>query len=323
MNRHTLTTVLLTLTIALPAFAAEPIAQADELAWSITLHPKALAQSDLGRSWTEQVGQLHPDWNEKNRMVSESLGIDLWKTSDTIVLFNDSYEPGAFVGVAMLGPSAGNIEGALLSVPGYESQMYDDDIIMNIIPWEHRRRDDDKLFSAVVRLEDGRANYFVAGLDRGAVEDLIERLREGRTDLNLSASDATALMSMHAYRSAPKRTLRGPYAGLIGMLTGMELRVSEDGGQMTASLIAEVDEPARARQLQQMAQGWTTFLTMAAGFNESAAPTHAVMEQIEVLQDERKVSLSLTCGSEAVIDAIRNLAVDKPFDSHEHHGDHE
>lgn len=315
MIRRTITTVLLTAAIALPT-VAEPLIDVDELAWSMTMRPKAMAQSELGRAWAEEVSTLHDDWNEKYAMMTESLGIDLFKTSDTIVMFNEDYEVGAFSAVVSLGDTAGNIEGALLSVPGYESWMLDDETILNVIPWEHRGRDGDRLYSAVVRLDDGKANYFVAGLDRGRVEGLVRRLQGGQTDLELSADDASALMTMHAYRPAPKRQLRGPHAGLLGMLNAIDMSVVEDD-QVTVRLSAEIENETRARQVYEMAQGWTTFLTIVAGFNEDAEPTHEVMEQLRVDRVGQRVSLSLTCEPEAMIAAIRNLAIDQPFDGRE------
>lgn len=320
MIRRTFFTAALAVSLALPV-AAEPLVDAGALAWSMTLRPQAMAASRLGQSWSREVGSLHEDWTEKYDLMSESLGVDLFESSDTFIMFNEDYEVGAFNAVVSLGGTAGNIEGAMLSVPGYESRMIDDETILNAIPWEHRGREGDYLYSAVVRLDEGQSNYFVAGLSDAKVEELVRRLQSGFTNLELFEDDTSALMVVHAYRPAPKRQLRGRHAGLLGLLTGMDLRVVEDE-TVTVTLAAEMENAVRARQVHEMMQGWTTFLTLAAGFNDAAGPTHEVMQQIEIIRDDRRVTLSMDCEPEAMMAAIRNLAVDKPFDGHEHRGHH-
>ncbi len=41
------------------------------------------------------------------------------------------------------------------------------------------------------------------------------------------------------------------------------------------------------------------------------------MEQIEISSEGDRVEMNLSCDAGAVVEAMRNLAVDKPFDAQE------
>lgn len=293
-------------------------------AWSMTLRPQAIVNSELGKTMWEQMTKLHPDLPAQRKALRETLGIDPLNDVESITIFATEFGPQEIAMVADLGSSSGNIEGAMLAAPGYDSYTHGD-LIVHITPMGprpprggHAHDDrpeppphaDRKAYTAVVPF--GEKQYaLVSSFSSDKTEQLIAQVKAGQFSFVPQGEADDQMLSVTLMQAPPKFTHRGPHGHLLAMITGGGLSISGNE-QVTIAATLDVTDEARARQMQQLAQGGIAFLGMVANEQQHVRPLVEIIGKTAVTADGKRVSMSLTASAESISHALAVAA------EHEH-----
>ena len=276
-----------------PAASADDAAPAglipNDAAWGVVFDPgmirdSALAQQTLDRLRPEQRDGL----NDKLDGLSNMLGINLRQDLGQIAAFGYGYTPDQMAMAIDVGSAQGNIEGLLLAAENYQSYDYKDLIIHSI----QTSPEEPRLYCAVVPPAadaDGPNPRGVVLLspNDGLAERLVDETRAGAPVAGPEALEDNEFIRVWVDRIPLEAFGEGsPQSNILTMIQSLEILGTTDARQTAMSLRLTTNNPARARQIFQMASGGKAFIEFAAGSDPDAAKLADLLSYIAIEDPE-------------------------------------
>jgi hypothetical protein len=202
----------------------------------------------------------------------------------------------------------GNIEGLLVSLPGYESTEIGGLTIHSAKP-----DDDNQLYGCLKQGKDG--NYtFTISPDReklmAVVQDMARSTPLMQTNLD---DDRKTFLSLQVTDLSGIDLGEGPQSNVAKMLQGMNVSISEDSEnlELRSTLLAATQK--KAQQLRQAIQGVVAMLELAASMDESDE-VQQILDQVRklsVVQDDTKVRVKWSVPAAQVIEILESELNDR------------
>jgi len=209
--------------------------------------------------------------DEKLDGLSNMLGINLRRDLGRVVAFGHGFAPQDMAMAIDIGRAEGNLEGLMLAVEGYASYDYGDLLIHSL----QSSPDQPRVYSAIVpAAADAPERTGVVLISPAAelTESLVDRVRAG-----VPVSDPAALGGDEFVRVWIDRLPAEVFgegsrqSNVISLIQSLELVGSTDAQQTALDLSLTTANPARARQIFQMASGGKAFIEFAAASDPDAA----------------------------------------------------
>lgn len=300
--------------VALAAVPLSPsLAQADTLtppdaAWGMVFDPGKVRSSAL-------AGQLLAHFDEAQRAnldekidgLSNMFGLNLRQDLGQIVAFGDSFSPADIAVAVDIGDAQTNVEGLLLTNENYQSYDYGDLIV-------HSIQDPDKprLFCAVIPGSDTQSGVLLMSPGKEKTEGLVDAAKAGAkvVDHAALANDGDFFRLWVDRIPADMFAGQPQQSNIAGMIQSLEIVGSTGEVDTSLALHVTLTNPARARQIYQMAAGGKALIELAAGSDAEAAKLADLLAYVRVEQpaeNSNLLSITALCdndGLAAVLDML-------------------
>lgn len=278
-----------------------------DAAWGLIFDPAKVRSSALTSHVMDHFDDAQrASLNEKIDGLSNMLGLNLRQDLGTIVAFGQSFAPQD-IGVAVdVGAAQTNLEGLLLADANYDSYEYTDLIIHSV----RGEPDKPRLFCAVLPGSELRDGVVLLSPSKTNTEKLVDQVRGGA-----NVADAAALQPQEFLRLWVSRIPQDIFANnprqsnIAGLIQSLELVGSTGDDDTALTLNLTMGNPARARQIYQMAAGGKALIELAAGSDPDAAKLADLLAYISVKQDAGSALVSITAlcdttGLASVLDML-------------------
>ena len=307
--------LLVSLLVASNTVHAQSIPAPDDARFSVRVDLAAIQETNLGKKLLNAVRMMAAeelgdgkDPKEAFEGIEKALGFDPFTELRSITIFGrDMEDPtDGLQGVVGMGDTTGNLEGLLLTLPGYDSTEHGDHVIHTVSP-----DDDFRLFGAI----HGRRNKrIVIGTSLKSVQTMLDDMDNQRSvspsDLTSRRDDADSLVTVRLLE-IPKLDLEGPPEALLKLVKDATLHVRAYGDDMEVELNIVSDTEKHAEQLQQLAQGAAAMVDLARDVEEDDEDLEMVASVLETLKAERdddEIHLRLRIPEDLVIEFLREEA---------------
>lgn len=307
--------------------AAAPVA-ADEVRVTLPKGVKFVVQLDAAAIQKSAIGgrlieglksevlsDLEEDEGLSMDKIVEILGFDPFEEVQSIAVAASDYESPekSLVGCVQLRSTTGNLEGLLLSVPGYDVEEVDGRQIHSARPEE------DRPVYGAFHGEDGGSRTVVLGSDRDAVVAVLDAL-DGNAGGDDSSRSVTLggkngpLVSVQVFELPDEiAKSEGPQANIAKVVRSGSLRITEadENVRIAASIVAGSGQ--QAEQLEQAARGLGAMIGLAAANDpddEDLKMVQQVLKELKVSRDGDTVELNLSLPAEVVMPFIEENVLD-------------
>jgi hypothetical protein len=186
--------------------------------------------------------------------------------------------------VVEMGKTTGNLEGLLLSLPGYQSSSHGDYLIHSAAP------DGPRVFGAVHTDSAGLKTIAVAS----SVEDIPQLLDaiDGKAisqRLNLRQAE-NCILSLRVDELPMNQLEPGPPSNVARLMQQVAVVVTDQAGDFDCKLIVTAKQENQAEQLQQMAQGLVAMVAFVNPDKGEEEKIKALQQLVQGVQVERKGS---------------------------------
>ncbi|MEO0514960.1 MAG: hypothetical protein AAF086_06655 [Planctomycetota bacterium] len=313
--KRTLSLVAVIGAVALAASPTAPLlAQAQpatltppDAAWGMVFDPAKVRSSALaGHVMAHFDEAQRADLNDKIDGLSNMFGLNLRQDLGQIVAFGDSFAP-ADIGVAVdVGPAQTNLEGLLLANENYQSYDYGDLIIHSI-----QDPDQPRLFCAVLPGSDDKSGVLLLSPGQALAEQLVDNAKAGA-----KVVDPAALAGQDFFRLWVNRIPDDLFAGqprqsnIAGMIQSLEIVGSTGEADTALALNITLTNPARARQIYQMAAGGKALIELAASSDPDAAKLADLLAYVRVEQPQdnsNRLNITALCDTQGLASVLDML----------------
>ncbi|MEM6750056.1 MAG: hypothetical protein AAF612_06255 [Planctomycetota bacterium] len=298
------------------AFGQEALVTgAEEAAWSIRFDMARCVQSPLGQEllahWEEEEDA---DADELFEGLLEASGLDLREDVGEVLLMGDGYDgEGLRVLAAELSDTPGQIEGWLLTMPGYESAELDDTTLIHSFLMmddddDYEDHDDPfadnhipRVWAALPQAGADGPYFAVAATDPDQARAMAEAVRNGTSRLTADGLAEGVLIELNA-RNLHDLPMDADEMGsqvLASMRAVAITLANPDEETVNLSVRLTAQSPARGRQIAQLLRGLL------------ALPQLAAVEDDEA-QDLAEVAQRVTIGYEAGSNEVTASATAEP-----------
>lgn len=196
----------------------------------------------------------------------EVLGFDPFEEVQAVVVAAAEYEAPekSLVGVIQLRKTTGNLEGLLLTLPGYSVEDHGDHQIYSATP------DDSKTLFCAFHTDGAGNRSVLLAAQRDSIVLMLDSL-DGKGKSSASEKSVTLggrdspMVVVDLFELPPEMiNQEGPPANVAKIVRSLSMQVSESGGAVNfaASLIANAEK--QAEQLEQMVKGLHAMVGLAA-----------------------------------------------------------
>ncbi len=232
--------------------------------WEVHLNVHELFASPLGGLINKAILQKVLDKKHSVESFVEAIGLDPRTAVQEVILAGNSFDDTAPRIVADLGPSAGNLEGWLLAVPGYESETLSSGALLHsITPDEGESK---RIWCAIPKDSTKSNRILIAALDRETVVQMVEFVEqssleqfsnrlEGGQLLAVSVNDVSKLPNM--------ADSQDPGAAILRAIQSLSLNLGAASDTFTLNCEATAESPARAEQMHQLLTGMKAMAQLA------------------------------------------------------------
>ena len=293
---------------------------------SVPSNSKAVVYIDLGAAKRTPVGEAivklakqeasnaiseMMEGSEGDPLVhkQEMLGLDPFEDLKSITISVSDYEAPeeSVLAVIELGQTAGNLEGFVVTAPGYESSAFGDYTIHSVSPDEETR-----VYGSVHSDASG-IKRIVAATSRGSVESVLGGLDGGAAagfeTVSLAGGEG-AVISV-AINELPLEELgEGPQSNIAKMLKAISVVIGNSNDAYTIDVGLVTESEQRSQQLMQLIQGSLAGLAFAAemedvGNDEEIQMALKMAQGIEVSLDGASISLRMSAPEEMIHQILR------------------
>ncbi len=323
------TVVAATLALSLPVVGAEPatLVPADA-SFTLVTNPSKLLQSRLGETILDLIRKDEPQIDEVIDKLSETVGIDLRTSLGKTILFGTGYDRGDFALIADIGPTSGNINGLLLTAPGYDSSVYREKVIVHSPPAEDEAGHSDRIYCALPKRPGLGANpgaegnpgagtyYLVASFNPERTRAMIDQTLDTDAPLMLEGADEGTLIEVWFSGLPELARLAGPHGGppsaVAEMVQRAHLSLSDSGDSVASELTLTMVDGLRAQQVFELLRGGLAMLQLAATAEPQAQPLADLGQMINIQHnpDDTDVTASFNCSYdrlEQLLDTLEGM----------------
>ena len=312
-----LSLMILSTTSALTA-SNEALAPPDAT-WMIRLDLSRAYASPLGQAMMQRIVQEEPQVNAFLDGFAETIGLDPRTEIGEAVIFVDGFGPAPNPTLLVtLGQSPGNLEGWMLTLPGYESYNLDDGVLLHSFivesdahahhgPHPQTQSQDGNRVWVALPQENGDGDYvLIASFNRERTEAFARRVLTEAPSLAAQPLGDAAFMelSVRDFSQIPIDNDE-PGSAILRSLEALALRVGS-GEQVTVFLDLQMDSEVRARQIAQLLQGLIAAVQLATIEHVDAQPVADLLSQVVIAPslDEARVTASLAIDHQVVENAF-------------------
>ena len=217
--------------------------------------------------------------------LGDTLGLDLERGVGPMVLFGDDFEGGDATLIADLGSTAGNLEGWMLTLPGYTSEELPGGGLLHRFVLNADNEQPDRPVWAAVAEAAGGFRLVASTRERDArdraagagLAGLDDELAPGRLD---GERILTARIHRVPEGSVPEGT---PGAAALRSITSMDLDLTS-GDTLALDLSLDTPSEARARQLRQLLQGFMGMGQMMLSGQPDAEQLAAALAGVDITE---------------------------------------
>lgn len=254
-----------------------------DAAWGMVFDPGKIRDSALAQQTAAHLDPAQLDGvNQKIDGLSNTLGINLRQDLGRIVAFGHGFAPADMAMAIDVGQAEGNLEGLLLAAPGYDSYDYKDLIIHSL----QESPEEPRLYCAVIPGQaEGTNPTGVVLISPAAAmtESLADQVQQGVAVSEPATLGANEFMRVWIDRLPTEIFGEGSrQSNVISMIQSLELVGSTDADQTAMNLRLTTANPARAKQIFQMAAGGKAFIEFAAGSDPDAAKLADLLSYISI-----------------------------------------
>jgi hypothetical protein len=321
-QRTWLAAAMLLVLAAMPRLAADEVRVTlpEDVKFAVQLDAAAIQKSAIGSRLieglkAEVLGDLEEDEGLSMDKIVEILGFDPFEEVQSIAVAGSDYEAPekSLVGCVQLRSTTGNLEGLLLSLPGYDVEEVDGAQIHSARPEE------DMPVYGAFHEDDGGSRTVVLGASRDAVVSVLGAL-DGEASGDDSSRAVTlgeenaALVSIQVFELPEEiAESEGPQANIAKVVRSGSLRITEadENVRIVASIVAGNDK--QAEQLEQAARGLGAMIGLAAANDpddEDLKMVQQVLKELNVSRDGDTVELNLSVPDEVVMNFIEANVLD-------------
>ena len=284
----------------------------DKPAWELHLHSSKLWSSRLGQWVKDFVEDQDPEVTLTLFGFSEGIDFDVQKNIGEIVVFGDGEliregmeEKNLIAAVVDLGKTTGNIEGWLLTAPGYQSEDLDEDTILHsLIPdiKDVHGKNEVTVFRVWLALpKDSRSqNYMLAAShSHDLTTRITERILDAETSLFQSKLEGNSIASLVINDLAAtklKIDKNKPGSSILRDCKSLKFTLDSGPDHLAVSLNLNMSSNAKARQVSQLVNGMKAMAQMTL---EDESKFKEVVPQ-EVLSLADRMSVKHTEGESQV-----------------------
>ncbi|MBB6430238.1 hypothetical protein [Algisphaera agarilytica] len=305
----------LTTLIGAVALAAVPLAPSTaedfltppDAAWGMVLDPAKVRTSTLAAQvmdhfTVEQRDQL----GELIDGASNTLGLNLREDLGKIVAFGEGFAPGDISIAVDIGSAQTNVEGLLLALENYDSYDYSDLIIHSV-----QSQDKPRFFCAIMPGSETQSGVLLLSPDKTKTEELVDKAKTGQQVINPDILGGDDFFRLWVDR-IPAELFEGnpQQSNIAGMIQSLEVVGSTGELDTQLALNITLTNPARARQIYQMAAGGKALIELAAANDADAAKLADLLAYVRVEQPSENsnlLSITAMCDNEglaAVLDML-------------------
>jgi hypothetical protein len=262
-------------------------------------------KSHNGKDDREPTGQVAFD------KVREALGMNpLEEVRGLVISAADFEHPEKSMLVQlMLGKNKGNIEGLLVSLPGYESEEVGDLTIHSAKP-----DDSTRVYGCLVKGADGNHACYIASKR----EQILELGLRNRSTSNMKSidiqQDRKTFLTLQVTQMPTVEFGEGPQTNIAKLISGLVVTLSEDSDNLELRSTLEAGSKKKAEQLKQALQGFIAVAELFAGFDEEEEDLQKIvsgLKQIRVAQEEQKIRVRWSIPTAQVIAMMEEELKDK------------
>jgi len=303
------TVVAATFAVSQPAFAAEPttLVPADA-SFTITLNPSKLMQSRLGQTILDRVRQDEPNVDVMLDELSETVGIDLRTALGQTTLYGTGYQRGDFALVSDIGPTSGNINGLLLTAPGYQSSVYREKVIVHSLPTEEQPGQPNRIYCAMPKTPGTDSFYLVASFDPQRTRDMIDQTLDTNARLTADDPDEGTLLKAWFTRLPELAQIShadGPPSAVANLVQQASLSLKDEGDSVAGDLTLTMSDSVRAQQVFELMRGGLAMLQLAATADPNAQPLAELGNMFSIQHDPD--GADVTAGFNCSYDRLEQL----------------
>ncbi len=261
---------------------------------------KEKAMEEIGKNSSGGEG---PDMNK----IVDMLGFDPFTEIQSVTLAASEFEnpEKSLVAIVSMRKTTGNLDGLMLSLPGYSTKDHRGYQIHSASP-----DSDTRVYGATHTAKSGM-KCLVLSPNEDTIISLLDQM-DGKSHSADQKGYAfspspNAMLSLHVSDIPTEHTDKGPQANIAKLLENLNFKVSEAAGKIDVALALTANNEKQAEQLQQMLQG----LIAMVGFAQSADPEneelkmfHRFAQDLRANRDGTTVSVGAIFESEEVVKLI-------------------
>ncbi|MEM7626010.1 MAG: hypothetical protein AAF333_10320 [Planctomycetota bacterium] len=251
-----------------------------EAVWGVVFDPAKIRDSALARQTLDRLDPAQRDGlNQKLDGLSNTLGINLRQDLGRVAAFGHGFNPQDMALAVDIGQAEANLEGLILAAPGYDSYEYNELIIHSL----QESAEEPRLHCAVVPGGDDRNGVVIVSPAAQLTEGLVDQAQQGT-----AVADPATLGQdefLRVWIDKLPAEMFGPesqQSKVLSMIQSIELVGTTNAEQTAMSLSITTANPARARQIYQMAAGGKAFIEFAATEDPDAAKLADLLAYITI-----------------------------------------
>jgi len=307
------TLIAVTLAVSLPALAAEPVPLVPaDASFRVTLNPSKLIQSRLGQTILDRVRQEQPNVDTMIDELSETVGIDLRTALGQTTFYGTGYARGDFALVSDIGPTSGNINGLLLTAPGYESSVYREKVIVHSLPAENPSGPPDRVYCAMPKNPRTGTFYLVASFNPKRTQDMIDQTLDN--SVKLTADDPAPGTLIDAWFSGLPELARvanadGPPSAIANLVQRAHLLLKDQDDSVAGDLTLTMSDAVRAQQVFELLRGGLAMMQLVATAEPQAQPLAELGDLFDVQHDPNNtdVTARFNCSYDRLDQLLKTL----------------
>ncbi len=307
------TMVAATLALSMPTLAAEPVTLVPEDArFTLVTNPSKLLNSRLGGTILDLIRKEEPQVDEMIDELSNTVGIDLRKSLGKTILFGTGYDHDHFALVSDIGPTSGNINGLLLTAPGYQSDVYREKVIIHSM--QEGNGGNKRVYCAIPKRPGTESYYLVASFNPEKTRAMVDKTLDENAQLTPADADDGTLIEAW-FTGLPELARMadhnggGPPSAVAGMVQKAHLSLKDSGDSVVSELTMTMTDDLRAQQVFELLRGGLAMLQLAATAEPEAQPLAELgrMINIQHAPDDTDVTARFDCTYDRLDQLIESL----------------
>lgn len=295
---------------ALPAAAQSFSSTADQApVWEVHLHLQKTFASPLGQRVMEMLENDEPEKYEKFVKFAEAIGIDPRTEIGEVVLFGDGFDEKDATVVASLGSSTGNLEGWILTAPGYRSEDLDENTQLYSMNIEDKNA---RAWFAIPKHK-ASGNYVLVGsLNQNRTVELAQAVLDGDGSPAPNPLAGSTIMSflVNDLSAVPLEIDdNDPGSAIVKIIQRIGLNISSDDDNLSLAIDLSASSAGKARQISQLLTGLKALVQLAPIDEPEARKVADILDSMVVSHTEgqSEVQASLSAPYDLLEELIHEI----------------